>query len=724
VAKIRSGGNKRAKSKYGSPLDRWTKTQCLFIDEISMLSSQLFAKLDQIGRALRYRPAIPFGGIQIVLLGDFLQLPPIERDSPALHSSPYSVVVHHHHHNDQDDEPVASKSEKEKEAEEALAEQKILESKYLFFSEAWQKAIHSTVLLRRVYRQNDDKFVALLGRARMGELLPDDFRLLLSRVQPDPGRRVCDKNGIEAPLLHSFRKSVENENMRCLKELSGNFFCAQRRVHYVTVRRPSPVSAAAFGVTASSEGRPMSVPPIVVHASITRADGDAQYAAKKLGETITAPDRFLFKIGAAVMLLVNLDVGNKLVNGLRGTILAIGPEPPPPPPPPPAPPTEPNPQNSLPQSTEPSQSAALAQANSSKIVSLGTTNGAMDADAKVGKITGLNTLSLETTRGVLKEPEQGQSGPEEATAADLAAAAAWRRRMRERDDDEQEGRLPDTGAGEDGDDDEGSGTELLTGGDDEKIWIRFEGISEPVGISRYRWKHCLVDSERNLPEAQWSEYVEISQFPLNPAYASTIHKTQSLELTAAVLSLGEEVKEAGQAYTALSRIKSIEGVFIARLSSKAFRADLVTKSYYQRLAELAPPLSGPSTSTPLVPPPPSTVLTSAPSAASAPSAPSQSEPESNQSSGATTLTRSFTKLTGSFTKLPGSFTTESDGVAPPGGLAFDKVSFEPVNPPQGPGPAFHQTAIIDSDKKNGLQFEHCFADRESSSFAPVAMLTN
>lgn len=56
--------------------NRWLRTKILVIDEISMVDGDLFDKLSQVGRTLRNNGR-PWGGIQLVITGDFFQLPPV-----------------------------------------------------------------------------------------------------------------------------------------------------------------------------------------------------------------------------------------------------------------------------------------------------------------------------------------------------------------------------------------------------------------------------------------------------------------------------------------------------------------------------------------------------------------------------------------------------------------------------------------------------------------------
>lgn len=79
--------------------NRWIKTKILVIDEISMVDGDLFDKLSQIGRTLRNNGR-PWGGIQLVITGDFFQLPPVpDRDTRearfAFDASTWNTSIDH-----------------------------------------------------------------------------------------------------------------------------------------------------------------------------------------------------------------------------------------------------------------------------------------------------------------------------------------------------------------------------------------------------------------------------------------------------------------------------------------------------------------------------------------------------------------------------------------------------------------------------------------------------
>ena len=70
---------------------QWRKCRCLIIDEISMIDADYFDKLEAVARVVR-KSKQPFGGVQLVLCGDFLQLPPVAKAGERK----YCFQVHKH----------------------------------------------------------------------------------------------------------------------------------------------------------------------------------------------------------------------------------------------------------------------------------------------------------------------------------------------------------------------------------------------------------------------------------------------------------------------------------------------------------------------------------------------------------------------------------------------------------------------------------------------------
>ena len=90
--------------------DRWMRTKTLIIDEISMVDGDLFDKLEAVARTIRNNGR-PFGGIQLVITGDFFQLPPVPD---------YGKIA-----------------------------------KFAFDAHTWSTSIHRTIGLSQVFRQRD-----------------------------------------------------------------------------------------------------------------------------------------------------------------------------------------------------------------------------------------------------------------------------------------------------------------------------------------------------------------------------------------------------------------------------------------------------------------------------------------------------------------------------------------------------------------------------------------
>ena len=120
----------------------------LVIDEISMVRADLLDSVDMVLRRYRDRSK-PFGGVQLLLIGDLQQLPPVVRD------------------------------------EEWTMLSKYYDSPYFFSSLALKQMGYITIELKHVYRQNDLDFLSLLNKIRDNKADQDTFNQLNSRYIPN-----------------------------------------------------------------------------------------------------------------------------------------------------------------------------------------------------------------------------------------------------------------------------------------------------------------------------------------------------------------------------------------------------------------------------------------------------------------------------------------------------------------------------------------------------------
>jgi ATP-dependent DNA helicase PIF1 len=79
--------------RNGRAKRNWKACDLLVIDEISMMTVELLEKLDDIGKRMRKCFDKPFGGIQLLLVGDFCQLPPVKQLTFAFESERWTTIV-------------------------------------------------------------------------------------------------------------------------------------------------------------------------------------------------------------------------------------------------------------------------------------------------------------------------------------------------------------------------------------------------------------------------------------------------------------------------------------------------------------------------------------------------------------------------------------------------------------------------------------------------------
>lgn len=148
------------------------KTDVLIIDEISMLHDFRLDMVDEACRLVR-RKDIPFGGIQIIMSGDFFQLPPINRgDSRA--------------------------------------------GGFAVYSNVWKELDPTICYLEEQHRQDDEQLLGILNALRGGDIRRHHAEQLLARVDLQPPEDAL------LTELHTVNVDVDKLNEIKLKELSGD----------------------------------------------------------------------------------------------------------------------------------------------------------------------------------------------------------------------------------------------------------------------------------------------------------------------------------------------------------------------------------------------------------------------------------------------------------------------------------------------------------------------
>ncbi|MBI2476473.1 MAG: AAA family ATPase [Candidatus Taylorbacteria bacterium] len=174
----RIGSNKRVYKRVSG-------ARILIIDEVSMLSDRTVEMVDAVCREIRRRSE-PFGGLQVVLVGDFFQLPPVNKRET----------------NEGSDQAQASFI---KESGASL--------RFAFTSPVWRKAKPLVCYLSEQHRQEDAAFLDFLSAVRRGTVIEKHRALLRPRYSKTA------KNGMTE--LYSHNADVDHINTAALAKLPG-----------------------------------------------------------------------------------------------------------------------------------------------------------------------------------------------------------------------------------------------------------------------------------------------------------------------------------------------------------------------------------------------------------------------------------------------------------------------------------------------------------------------
>lgn len=161
--------------------------ELLIIDEVSMLRADLLDCIDMQLRSLRRKPELPFGGVQILFIGDLMQLPPVVKDA------------------------------------EWTFLQKYYKSPFFFEARVLRQDPPLTVELTKIYRQNDQDFIDLLNRLRNNQQSQADLQWLNTFYKED-----FDPGGFIHLTTHNYKADRINEEE--LRKLPGKVYSYQAEI--------------------------------------------------------------------------------------------------------------------------------------------------------------------------------------------------------------------------------------------------------------------------------------------------------------------------------------------------------------------------------------------------------------------------------------------------------------------------------------------------------------
>ncbi|MBS3069673.1 AAA family ATPase [Candidatus Micrarchaeota archaeon] len=170
------------KTKWDAEL--YSGIDAILIDEASMVRADLLDCVDKFLRLNARKKNTPFGGVQMIFIGDLHQLAPVVSGRDA--GNPLELY----------------------------------DSPYFFDSKSFRKINPEFVELQKIYRQKDDRFIGLLNAIRINRTNDADFRLLNTRVSA-VSQPAADSGFV---TLTTTNKAAEEVNAMQLEQLPGKCF--------------------------------------------------------------------------------------------------------------------------------------------------------------------------------------------------------------------------------------------------------------------------------------------------------------------------------------------------------------------------------------------------------------------------------------------------------------------------------------------------------------------
>ena len=155
--------------------------ELLIIDEISMVRCDTLDVIDKILRVFRKKPFLPFGGVQVILIGDTFQLPPVRKFDE------WEILKNYY------------------------------ESPFFFSSKVYNESEPIYIELKKIYRQKEQDFIDLLNNIRVNQINEIDLNNLNKKYNP-----TFSSNGIDNHIILSTTNAQVNQtNATKLDELKS-----------------------------------------------------------------------------------------------------------------------------------------------------------------------------------------------------------------------------------------------------------------------------------------------------------------------------------------------------------------------------------------------------------------------------------------------------------------------------------------------------------------------
>lgn len=242
----------------------WKNIDILIVDEISMMSQYFFEILNDIGKITRRNYTKPFGGLQIIFIGDFFQLSPVEDDD-------------------------------------------IIESSYYCFeSDLWKETfeLENHIKLTKIFRQKEEKFIKILNQIREGRITKSSHEILTQLVD----KKYIDtfNAGIVPVRLFPTRAKADNFNRIMYDKIESE------GVHY---------KSTVFTNTKSYIEDGTIIPEEIINDFKLIPTEIIENEINNLIENSPCVNILSLKIGTNVMLTYNLNIELGLCNGTLGIVL-------------------------------------------------------------------------------------------------------------------------------------------------------------------------------------------------------------------------------------------------------------------------------------------------------------------------------------------------------------------------------------------------------------------